>query len=133
MHHSITYVEEDRIAIRFWTLVIHLPSLNRDIGLLRDFAGLHRCWGETNGRIWWMVEENAPPHTLYQIIDEFLKPHGMRNYIDYTIFQELNLYKPKEQYPDILNKPIAGLERVPWLDSWIDSDGKQWVWWKKIK
>ncbi|MBK7341739.1 MAG: hypothetical protein IPJ06_00730 [Saprospiraceae bacterium] len=42
---SIQYVEKDRIPIRFWTLFIHLPSLNREVGLLKDFGHKHAGWG----------------------------------------------------------------------------------------
>ncbi len=130
---SIQYVEMDRIPIRFCTIFIHLPSLNREVGLLKDFGRKHAGWGATNGRIWWMTEMMSPPHQLLTLIGEFLDPNGLIRYRDYVLLEEQNINPNlKENYP-LLNKPVAGTEAVPWLESRVDASGEQWVWWKKIE
>ncbi len=130
---SIQYVEKDRIPIRFWTLFIHLPSLNREVGLLKDFGHKHAGWGATNGRIWWMTEMMSPPAHLLTLMGEFLNPNGLIRYYDYVLLEEQNINPNLPVNSPLLNKPVAGTEAVPWLESRVDASGEQWVWWKKIE
>ncbi|MBK7341738.1 MAG: hypothetical protein IPJ06_00725 [Saprospiraceae bacterium] len=57
----------------------------------------------------------------------------MIRYYDYVLLEEQNINPNLPVNSPLLNKPVAGTEAVPWLESRVDASGEQWVWWKKIE
>lgn len=125
---KLEYVDDTMLKVVFAFIVIRVESILRNFGSLEDFANGNNLSGETNGKLVVICEMTEPPPCIYKLVDEVLKPAGLKEYDDYVIaFEQMSTYHGSKFYPNNINHPIPICDKTEWLGS-IVSDIGNYVW-----
>jgi hypothetical protein len=130
---SITWCAPERIPVRFCMLVIRLDRVVDVAGSLSSLGIGLRLPGASNGRLWWIVDMMIPSDYLEGYVDEVLIPLGMQEGRDFVFLIEKYFRHLDNALAHLAGHPLPALADVDWLDSIIEADGQQYIWWKTPK
>ena len=111
----IDYIDNDRLKISFSCLLMRVDSINRNFGLLKDFAIEYDLNGFTNGRLYGLTEMKEPIDTLYEIINNVLIPCGLQEKRDYVVVFEVLTKDVNNQISPLINCQIPELKEIDWI------------------
>lgn len=126
-HSTCVYLDDERLRITFFALVIRVSSINDRYGTVKDFVRRNRLHGVTNGKILVISEMLAPGSFLIDLSRKLLPQIGMLYRRDFIILQERLIRGYGKRMDEFLNKEIPECRGVDWLGSEITYKGN-YVW-----
>jgi hypothetical protein len=125
-HSSVTYLDQERLRIVFFSIVVKVQSINQVYGPLKDFVRRHKLHGVTNGRVLVISEMMIPGAYLLNLAESILKPIGLGYGKDFVFVVEQPL-QGVEGTNELLGYEIPECRDIPWLGSIISKQGN-FVW-----
>ena len=120
---SIVYLDEDRMKLCFWNLVIRVDSINRYFGRVNLFVRKYRLHARTNGKLLIVSEMISPPAYLTKVVSDILTPIGMEYGEDYLLVMEEPIRGVGNRYSPYIEKEIPATRQYDWICSVLDFNG----------
>jgi hypothetical protein len=122
-HSLIIYLDEERMKLYFWNLVIRVDSINRLFGQVNLFVRKHRLHAQTNGKLVILTEMISPPAYLTKVVSDILTPLGMEYGEDYLLVMEEPLRGVGDRYSPYIEEELPATRQYDWISSFLDFNG----------
>lgn len=128
---NIVYVDDERLRIVFFSLVIRVSSINNNYGSVTEFVTANNLHGVTNGKLLVLSEMMSPGYKLINLAESLLTKIGMLYGEDYIFLEEQLVYGAGGRVSELLNKEIPECQEISWLGSVITIHGNL-IWLTKV-
>jgi hypothetical protein len=131
-HSTLVYLDDEKLRITFFSLIIRVSSINSTHGTLKDFVRENRLHGVTNGKLLILSEMISPGSYLIELSRKLLPKKGTKERIDFVMVQEQLVQGVGGRVSELVDEEIPECKDIPWLGSKITLNGN-YVWIKQVR